>query len=238
MTPEKKITLRHFANMNLKGVEAETQDGSMHYQLYLEIIYRRQHIQIKSMINEPVTENLANLDMELYKRMQTEEELVRKIIRFEESQWKDKHLIRGMGKRYTNYRAAIFDIVDDGLRVKLKKAILRHIREHIDVLNFENPVIPVERIFNAAKELWPDLDRYLDLESYRQEIELWQKYFLIFPRTEKYKIKYPAFIDWLAEDHYNRVREKLLNENRIDKNVINNNLSEVNRIVRLATIDQ
>ena len=238
MTPEKKITLKHFANVNLKSIESVTPWDRMLYQLYLEIIYRRQHIQIKSMIDEPVTEKLENLNMEVRQQMNREKELVQKIIRFEESIWGDEHRIKGLGKRYTNYRAAIFDIIDDRLRVKLKKTILKHKPEHIGVLNFDNRIVPVEGLLGAAKELWPDLNKYLNLENYQQEVELWQKYFLLFPKIENYKLKYPAFIDWMAEDHYNKIQAALLHENRIDKNLIDDRLNEVNRIVRLATINK
>ncbi len=238
MTSEKKITLNHFANINLKERDSNAHGIKMLYPLYLDIIYRRQHIQIKSIIDTPVTKELDNLDPASKILLSKEKELIQKIIRFEESELGDNHRIAGLGKRLTNYRASIFVWVDDYLRVKLKKAILEYVPDDKHILNFDSRNIPFERVFDAAKALWPKLDSYINLDLFQQEISLWKQYFDLFPRKEYNKLKYPAFIDWLADDHNYKFRNILLKVGELDETLVDESLSYFNNILRLATIDQ
>ncbi len=239
MASEKKITLRHFANLSLKGEESKNADGGILLKPYVEVIFRRQHIQIKSRLNTMVTENLDNLSIAEKKLLNEEIELLKKIIRYEETQWGDKHKIKGLGRRYTNYCASIFEVVDDKLRIKLKKTIRKRDEVHHKVIDFENKIIPAERLFTAATAIWPDLGDYLNLDQYQQELKLWQKYFELFSRMKSNVFRnYPAFIDWLAEDHYNEFYTLLLKENDISENVVEECLNDVNTTIRLATIDQ
>jgi len=238
MKRNKKVTLKHFVNTRLKTGVGESDRGGHHYPLYLEIIYRRQHIQIKSIIDKTFTEDLQNVNETDQKLMSLELERVKKIIRYDENLFGDDHKLKGIGNRYTNYNAAIYAIVDDGLRFKLKKNVRKYRPELSTVLNFDLSVVPIENLFAAVKALWPDLGDYINLIDFEIELQTWEKYFKIFPRKEVGKFKYPAFIDWMADEHFDKMMKLLNNNNNITENVIERILVNIDETIRLSTIGQ
>lgn len=237
MISEKKISLKHYVNTDLKKKVEASVMSERQYPLYVEIIYRRQHIQIKSIIDKPFAEDLQNVTETDRNLMTLELERIHNIIRFEEKLFKDDHKLKGIGNRYANYNAAVFAIVDDGLRVKLKKTIRQHWPEQSKILNFDISVVPCENLFAAAKALWPEMGCYFDLKGYETELKIWEIYFEKFSRKELGKFKYPAFIDWMADKHFDKMMKLLMEEN-IAENIIEENLWKVNQTIKLSTVGQ
>ena len=235
MDSKKKISLRHFANDKLKKDKTISHGDKTFYPVYLEIIYRRQHFQIKSLIDTYYTKEFESIDPTDRRLMKLEKQLIMKTIRFEESQLGDNHKLRGLGDRLPNYCAAVYDIVYDGLKNKLRKAIVKSKSEYIEVLDFEKENIPAMVLYRAAKSLLSDLGNYIDLNEYEQELRLWHKYFEIYPMKNIKKYRYPAFIHWMADDHYSKIKAMLIKDENIPEKVIEKKLSQLDTVVRLAT---
>lgn len=238
MQHEKKISLRHYVNTNLKERTGESGVEVHLYPLYLEIIYRRQHIQIKSIINKRFTRDLKNANETDRKLMTLDKDRVYRIIRFEENLFGDNHKLRQIGFRYLNYNAAVFDIVEDGLRVKLKTIVRKHFPNQFTILNFDKRVVPVEDLFAATKALCPELGKYLNLNNYEMELKIWKKYFENFPRIDFEKYKYPAFFDWISDKHFTKMSEILERDKNIPKDMIYEIFGKVDQTIRLSTIGQ
>jgi hypothetical protein len=239
MEQEKKISLRHFVNTNLKEKMVEPGVGDHLFPLYLEIIYRRQHIQIKSFIDKLFTKELINANESDRKLMTLEKDRVYKIIRFEEYQFDDNHKLKGIGNRYINYNASVFYVIEDGLRAKLKSAIRKNWPTQSTLLNFDISVVQIENLFLATKSLWPDLGNYLDLDSFELELLIWKKYFEQFPRADVGKFKSPSFIDWMADNHCNKMID-LLEENNIfpDFTFVEKIIRNIDQTIKRSTIGQ
>jgi hypothetical protein len=238
MEKEKKISLRHFVNANLKESSGDSGPEDKLYPLYIDIIYRRQHIQIKSLIDKPFTRDLKNANESDRKQMTFEKERLYKIIRFEENQFDDNHKLKGIGNRYINYNASVFYIIEDGLRAKLKSIIRKNWPTQSELLNFDKSVVPIENLFSAIKALWPDLGHYLDLNSFQLELLVWEKYFKQFPRAEMGKFKSPSFIDWLADHHYKKLIGILKKNNIVAEYIIEEIIGTIDQTIRRSTIGQ
>ena len=228
----------HYANTNLKEKEVTSDMDEHYYPLYIEIIYRRQHIQIKSIIDKTFTENLQNVNETDRKLMALELERVNKIIRFDEKIMGNDHKLKGIGNRYTNYNGSVFTLVDDGLRIKLKKIVRQYWLEQSGIINFDLSLVPIGRLFAATKSLWPRLGEHLNLEDFEMEINLWEIYFEKYPRIDLGKYRYPAFIDWMSDKHLDRMTGLLVKKNNIRKNLIHEVFGKVDKTIRSSTIDQ
>jgi hypothetical protein len=235
MEREKKISLRHYVNANLKESTGESGVDDQLYPLYLEIIYRRQHIQIKSIIDKRFSRGLQNVNETDRKLMILEKDRVYKIIRFEENRSDGNHKLKGIGDRYINYNAAIFYIVEDGLRTELKTIIKKHWPVQSAILNFDISVVPIENLFSATKALWPELGNYLNLDSFELELLIWNKYFEQFPRADVGKFKFPSFIDWMADNHYNKLIELIKKNNIVSEHIIEEIINKIDQTIKRST---
>lgn len=236
MQHEKKISIRHYVNTNLKERRGESDLEDHLYPLYLEIIYRRQHIQIKSIINKRFARDLKNANETDRKLMTLDKDRVYKMIRFEENRFGDDHKLRQIGYRYLNYNAAVFDIVEDGLRVELKTIVKNHFPNQFTILNFDKRVVPIDNLFAATKALCPELGKYLNLDNYEMELKIWKKYFEEFPGIDIDKFKYPSFLDWILDKHFAKMSSILGKDKKIPKDVINEILGKVAMTIKLSTI--
>jgi hypothetical protein len=238
MDREKKISLRHYVNTNLKERTGESGVDDNLFPLYLEIIYRRQHFQIKSVINKRFTRDLGNANKRDRELMVMEMNRVYKIVRFEENIFGDHHKLKRIGYRYLNYNAAVFDIVEDGLRIELKTIVRKHFPDQFTILNFDKRVVPVENLFVATKALCPELGKYLKLKNYEMELRIWKKYFESFPRRDLEEYKYPAFFDWISDQHFAKISKILEKDKNMPKDMIDEILGKVDETIRLSTIEQ
>ena len=238
MEQKKKISLRHFVNTNLKEISGESGTDDKLYPLYMDIIYRRQHIQIKSLIDKRFPRDLKNANETDRKQMTFEKARVSKIIRFEENLFEDNHKLKGIGNRYINYNASVFYIIEDGLRAKLKSVIRKYWPAQSALVNFDICVVPIENLFLATKILWPELGHYLNLNSFELELKIWGEYFKQFPRTDVGKFKYPSFIDWMADHHNNKLIGILKKNNIVAEHIIEEIIGTIDKTIKSSTIGQ
>jgi len=238
METQRKIKLDHFANTRLKKDQTISHDEKTFYPLYLDIVHRRQHIQIKSAISNYYTEDMKNVNRTDLKLMGIEKDIVIRIIRFEEKHFGDNYKLKGIGNRYTNYTASIYYTINNLQRVKIKNAIESSRSEYFKLLNFDREDLSAEKLYKASLILVDDLDEYIDVNNFNQELAIWQEYFTIYHREKTGVFKFPMFLDWLEDGHNETFRRHLIKGEKFNTDVINKNLDHINSIIRLATIEQ
>ena len=238
MYTKRKITLNHFANTNLKKDEAISHGDKIFYPLYLEIIYRRQHLQIKSALNTYCTKELVVKTGEEPGMMKIEKDIVTRIVRFEEKYFGEKYTLRGLGKRYNKYRMPIYKFINNLQRSRIKEAVKAANSEYFNVLNFDNENLSAERLFKASLILVDKLANYLDVERFKQELEVWREYFDLHPIKVIGEFKFPMFLDWLDDGHHEILKKHLNKEKEISRDFKTSYIDEINDYIIVATIGQ
>lgn len=165
---QKKTTIKSFLNKNLASKKNAL--GEIDYPLYYQITYNRKNTQIKSAHNIYL-DDLENANSTQNFAMQSEIEIIHKIIAAETTDAQKPFSLQGFKQKHIFYLTTVEKIIQKFLFITLQKAVNQASSEYQNVLKVENNEANVLLLYKACKELIDNIGRYLP-EDYKFEIDV------------------------------------------------------------------
>ncbi|KPK82813.1 MAG: hypothetical protein AMS27_13920 [Bacteroides sp. SM23_62_1] len=232
----KEFTFKHKLNRFLKPVVDPQNSDIKMYPVYCQVIYERQNYLFPSVIKSHYTEiGLVVKEDENY--MIKEKNFITNLIHYELNEKKQHFNLRGLGKKYTNYRTRVQSYWNEMIRSEIKKIVRRINSKYYDVFHFDNKILDAGILHEAIGLLIPELNELQEFQQVGEEIRILREYKNIFPESGKEPFIYPAFFHWLSEGHSEKIIKKLTGRSDIDQKIISDIVSLMNRNIRLATVD-
>jgi hypothetical protein len=184
----KKITVKFFLNRLLAPMTNEK--GKEAYPLYIQVTYNRKNMQLRSKYGG-YYHDLQDVPPPL---LEFEERVLRKIITLEASHLEDYYDLKGLRRTYEVYSLPLHEAIEDYLKPRLRRAILKTRHELTNVLDFSSARATVPLLQAAARKLFPDFERHLgrrlqqELTTYEQFLRLYKQPLLSY--------SFPMIIDW------------------------------------------
>lgn len=189
MKKEKKITVKFYLNRLLEGATGEK--GKKYYPLYIQLTYNRRNMQLKSKYGE----YYDSLDKVKKGLMDFEEKILCKIIRYESSHTEGDYDMKGLKQKYELYSTSIEEVVEHYLKPKLRLSILKTNDMLIPVINFSEPRATVDRLYMAARKLFPDIERFINVKLH-EELQAYLYYKRLCP-VIYLDYSFPTIIEWV-----------------------------------------
>lgn len=139
--------------------------------------------------------------------MDFEERMLRKVIHYESSHTEGDYTMKGLKQKYEVYSGSISWTLETYLIPKVRLAILRTNNDFIHVFSFTGPKLTAALLYEAAKKLFPDLDKYVNAKL-RDEMEAYTRYQSLYQKPF-FTYTFPALIEWL-DGSYKKELETML----------------------------
>lgn len=237
MKKPKKITVKFFLNEHLKYLEYDPQDKENNkgrpedYPLYAQITYNRRNTQIKCHYGgyfkslEEVREKRPHL-------LAFEEETFRKMMKFEIDKQGDNLEMKGLGKKYQKYSASIHQVFNSFLKARFRSEIsIAEPQEFTQVIDYENPHLSFETLFDASQRLFDNMHDVLS-EEFKEEMTTFRQYRSLYEKelgSDDYS--FPIVMDWLNHLHLEDLHHRLKDVFANDSEKVKAFVSTINRIV-------
>ena len=201
MKKDKKITVKFFLN---KLLDAATGDkGQKYYPLYIQVTYNRKNMQLKSMYGE-YYEKIEEVKKGL---MEFEERMLCKVIRYESSQIKGNYDLKGLKRKYEVYSGSVAEALENYLKPKLRLTVLKTKDWLVPVLNFNDSRATVSKLYQAARKLFPDLERFMNVKLH-EELQAYSYYKPLYPDIFL-DYTFPTIIEWVEGSYKKELEAKL-----------------------------
>ena len=150
MSKQKKITVKFFLNKNVEPILGLGDE--LLYPVYLQVTYNRRNTQLRSgyMFMYP------SLDKVPQDKLDFEQELIERIIRYEVNRLGDKFELKGLKDKYNQFSARTHRMMDDVLNQYLYTILVRTNSNFVYLLKFDTAYSTFSNMYEIALRLLPD----------------------------------------------------------------------------------
>ena len=210
----KKITVKFFLHTS---VQPEVEGKQKRYPLYMLITYNRKNTMLRSYYGR-YYKDLKEIEKVHYPGLlDLEERVVQKSISYEVSKQKEVVDLKGLHKKYVKYCIGIDTLLSRYLKNVLWLAVIRsEPQEYKRGLNFSDPDLRFETIYEMCSKLYPDLDKLLS-KDFQAEVQIYEVFMKRY-QGAFFQYSFPTVIEWLdgsVKQEYTHQLEKMNKGNQV-----------------------
>ena len=135
------------------------------------------------------------------------EKMLCKIIRYESSLVSGDYNMKGLKHKYEIYSCSLSEALENYLKPKLRLSVLKTKDILVPVLNFNESRATVGKLYMAARKLFGDLERYMNVKLH-EELRAYTYYKSLYPEIFL-DYSFPTVIEWVEGSHKKELETKL-----------------------------